>query len=117
DQSLRPALKAKEQQVRRAALVALDQMGAQLDPQVVLTSLESPDVALRDSARWIAGHHAEWGDKLTQYLSRLTTKPMAQAEETQLVELLAKLAQSKAVQQFLAEMCGAAARSPASAHL
>jgi putative membrane-bound dehydrogenase-like protein len=115
--SLRPALAAKEPRVQRAALVALDQIGATLDPQLVLAHLDDSEKSLRDSARWIAGRHAEWGPQLTDYLRSRLSSVTSEEEQSSLVELLAKLAKNEATQRLLAEVARSAKQSPAPAGL
>jgi len=110
---LRSATANESPRVRRAALVALDQAGSQLDPQLIVTHLDHPDKALRDSARWIASRHAEWGDPLASYLKNRLAKLPVEAEQPQLVELLAKLAKSPAIEELLAQTVRGAVRSPA----
>src|SRR5262249_38602481 len=47
---------------RRAALIALDQMGGgKLNPESVAPLLTSTEPALKEAASWIAGRHPEWG--------------------------------------------------------
>src|SRR5262245_9012472 len=112
--SIRPALAAKEPAVRRAAMVVLDQIGAQLDPDLVLGARDDPNEKLRDSARWIAGRHPEWDEKLAGYLRGRLARPMLQAEQPQVIELLTKLTKSVAVQDLLAAAARDATRSPTS---
>jgi putative membrane-bound dehydrogenase-like protein len=116
--AVRPGLAAKELRVRRAALVALDQMRAKLDPQTVLDILDHPHQPLRDSARWIASRHTEWDEPLSQYLRRRLAAPMAsETEQAQVVELLTKLAKSGAIQRLFVDTCRQAASSPAAARM
>ncbi|MDB5308161.1 MAG: Cytochrome c [Gemmataceae bacterium] len=61
-------LKNPSPRVRRAVLVALDQMpGGTLDAATVLAELGAKDAALRETAWWIAGRHPQWGDQLAGY--------------------------------------------------
>ena len=69
--------------VRRASLVALDQMGRAggLKAEQVVPELASADPALRDSAAWIAGRHPEWGGALAGWFrDRLHAASMTEAE-------------------------------------
>jgi putative membrane-bound dehydrogenase-like protein len=116
--SVRRVLAVEDLRVRRAALVALDQMGAKLDPQTVLDILDHPHQPLRDSARWIASRHTEWDEPLSQYLRRRLAAPMAsETEQAQVVELLTKLAKSGAIQRLFVDTCRQAATSPAAARM
>src|SRR5262249_35131141 len=115
--TLRQATKSLDIHVRRAALVALDQMGANLDAPLILGSLDDSDATIRDSARWIASRHPEWDSDLTAYLRGKLAAPPAESEQPQLVELLAKLTKSTAIQQLLADTAREAAKSPGAARL
>lgn len=113
EESLRTALKSGEPRVERAALVALDQMEAKIDPAYVIARLDTSNEALRDSARWIAGRHAEWGVELSQYArTRLAALPSDEKEQAQLVVLLAKLAKNETIQKLLTEVVEVAGKSP-----
>ncbi len=90
--------------VRRAALVALDQMeGGQLGPEPVITSLTSTVPDLKEAAWWIAGRHPEWGEPLASFLgSRLDSEsPPTPIDATELEGRLASMARSDAVQALI----------------
>lgn len=94
--------------VRRAAMVALDQMGAadRLNPAQVAAWLNETDPWLRESAAWMIGRHPEWGQTLADlYRDALR----AHAPRSGLVEQLANLAKSDAIRTLLAQT----ARDPA----
>src|SRR5439155_19716600 len=59
--------------IRRAALIALDQMdGGDLDVKTVTAELTAEDPALRETVTWIIGRHPTWGGELADHLrSRL----------------------------------------------
>jgi putative membrane-bound dehydrogenase-like protein len=114
---LRKAIGASDPKIRRAALVALDQIGTQLDSKLIIDRLDDSDTATRDAARWIAGRHPEWATDLAAYAESRLSTPLADQDSSQLVELLAKLAKGPAIQQLLAEKTRAAARQPQSARL
>ena len=116
NQALRDALRSEHAHVRRAALVALDQIGASLDPQLVITALDDTDDTIRDSARWIASRHPEWDAALVTYLRPKLAAP-SEGEQSSLVELLAKLAKSPAIQELLANASQQAAASPVGARI
>jgi len=90
--------------IRRAALMALDQMdGGGLKPEVVARLLAAPDPALRETATWIAGRHAEWGADLAGPLrERLATPGLPPVERAALEHLLAQLATAAPIQELLA---------------
>jgi putative membrane-bound dehydrogenase-like protein len=114
--ALRKAVVANDPKTRRAALIALDQIGAQLDSQLIIDRLDDSDDATRDAARWIAGHHPEWGADLASYFRHKLQSP-AESEQPQLVELLAKFAKSPAIAEFLAQTAKQTSPSPAAGHI
>lgn len=98
-------LNSPEPQVRRAALVALDQMnGGGLPASEVIPLLDSSEPILKATATWIVGHRPEWGEALVAYFNkRLAQPPGDEAGRAELAGLLARLAKSAAIQQVLAE--------------
>jgi putative membrane-bound dehydrogenase-like protein len=115
--ALRKAADSNDLKIRRAALIALDQLGVQLDAKLVIDRLDDTDSATRDAARWIASHHPEWNNELAAYFRTKLQSPMAEADSTQLVDLLAKLSKSPAIQELLAQVTSQAAASPAAARI
>jgi putative heme-binding domain-containing protein len=114
-EALENALSHSNPRVRRCVLMALDQTGADLKPQLVLDCLQDSDAALRDVARWIALRHPQWDAELSAYLyERMRTSELTDAERAALVELLAKLAKGPAVQKVLAESAAADDRTVSS---
>ncbi|HUS06366.1 MAG TPA: c-type cytochrome, partial [Bryobacteraceae bacterium] len=71
----RPAAMAKELgnsdvKVRKAALIALDQMDASsLQRGQIAPLLAAADKDLRSAALWVVSHHPDWADVVLQYLS------------------------------------------------
>ncbi len=98
-------LKDKSPRVRRAALIALDQMeGGKLGAETVAAELTSPDRETRETAAWVAGRHPEWGDALAGYFrERMSAKGLSAADRADLAALLARFARTPAVQHLLAE--------------
>jgi putative heme-binding domain-containing protein len=89
--------------VRRAALIAMDQMdGGKLSPMDVLPMLDPADPAARQAALWVLSHHAEWGGEVLDFfrteLARIDEK---QAEALKL-ELTAFCRDEK-IQRLVAE--------------
>jgi putative heme-binding domain-containing protein len=101
-------LVSRSPQVRRAALVALDQMdGGGLIPEQVIGLLDHSDPTLRGTAQWIVGHRPEWGEALVGYFrQRLATKQADEADRAQLASQLAQLGKSPAIQKLLAAALG-----------
>jgi putative membrane-bound dehydrogenase-like protein len=103
-------LKDTNPRVRRAALVALDQMdGGKLATETVAAELTSPDAALRETALWVASRHTEnsWGRALSLYFyDRLVpSAKLSAADREALIGDLARFARMPAVQQdVMAEM-------------
>jgi putative membrane-bound dehydrogenase-like protein len=99
--------------VRRAALVALDQMDqGQLEARQVLPMLNHSSAALRSTAAWVVSHHSEWGPELVDYFRDRLARPGAgDKDDTELVAQLGQLAKSPAIQELLS----ATLREPPSA--
>ncbi len=91
--------------VRRACLVALDQLGEKIDPKVVIAAIKSPDAELSETAWWIAGRHPEWVADLTPVIrDRLTDAKLAAAEWDATADRLVKFAGTPVIQQLLADL-------------
>jgi len=88
----------------RAALVALDQMeGGGLRPEDVISRLDSPIPVVKQTAGWVVGHHAEWGEALSQYFrARLAGASPGDAEQSAVERQLAQLARAAPIQDLLA---------------
>jgi putative heme-binding domain-containing protein len=104
-QATRFALKQVKPAMRRAALIAIDQIpGDGLDPQMIAGLLGSSEPVIRETAAWIVGRHPEWGDALAAYLrSQLVASGLSAAEAGELEGHLARFARSAAVQDLLAQ--------------
>ncbi|MBI3411071.1 MAG: HEAT repeat domain-containing protein [Planctomycetes bacterium] len=91
--------------VRRAALIALDQMEhGKLPSGAAISELSSRDQALRETAWWIASRHSEWGAALSGFLrTRLSEVKWTAADREEFVQTLARLARSAAIQDLLSE--------------
>jgi putative membrane-bound dehydrogenase-like protein len=65
------ALSDKSFHMRKAALIALDQMDDYKIPKESVTPfLESQDEQLRRTGVWVATHHKDWGDVVVNYLMK-----------------------------------------------
>ena len=96
-------LASSDARVRRAAMIALDQMpGGGLQPQTVAAELASPDAALRETAAWVAGRHPEWGDALAGALGSRIDAEVDAKGRAELEQQLGRLARSPAIQAMLA---------------
>ncbi len=103
--STRFALKIVKPAMRRAALIALDQMpDGGLEPQTVAGLLGSNEPVIKETATWIVGRHPEWGDALAGYLrSRLAATGLSEAAAAELEGQLARFTKSTSVQELLGQ--------------
>jgi putative heme-binding domain-containing protein len=101
----RPALASDNASIRRAALIAIDQIpGGGLEPKSVASLLSSPDPLLKQTASWIIGRHREWGEALAGSLhDRLYASSGSDAEQSELEHHLSQFSSSEAVQTLLAK--------------
>ncbi len=113
--ALRKATEANDLKIRRAALIALDQLGVPLDAKLIIDRLDDTDSSTRDAARWIASHHPEWHSELATYFRHKLQSPMAESDSMQLIELLGKLSKSPAIQELLAQIATPPSTSPPAA--
>jgi putative membrane-bound dehydrogenase-like protein len=89
---------------RRAALIALDQMRpSAIRPGDIMPHLASKDNLLRETSRWIAGHHPEWGAELSG-LFRAQLLDKDTSDHTELQRQLAEFARQPAIQDLLANV-------------
>jgi putative membrane-bound dehydrogenase-like protein len=98
----------------RAALVALDQMeNGGLKAENVIAWLDSTVPMVKQTAGWVVGHHADWGDALASFFrTRLKTKLPTDADRAELQTQLGQLAKAAAIQDVLATTVGDASASP-----
>jgi putative membrane-bound dehydrogenase-like protein len=86
---------------RRAALIALDQVRpSAIKSADVIPHLLSSDALLRDTSRWVAGHHPDWGTELSAVFKRRLTAP-ASSEHDELQRQLAEFARNPSIQELL----------------
>jgi len=102
----RTGLKAERPGIRRAALIALDQMnGGDLNPAEVVPFLSAADERLRTAANWILGQHPDWGGELAGWFrARLAASDLAPSERTTLDQQLHILTRVDIGQQLLADI-------------
>ena len=107
-------LKAGSAFTRRAALIALDQMGGALRPDAVVPLLTSTDATLKKTAMWIASLHPDWGKDLAGFFrQRLSAATLAEAERSELQSQLAQFASDSTIQELVATTLADAATPPA----
>lgn len=98
-------LKHPSPQVRRAALLALDQMtDGNLQPETVLAALADSDEMVRFTAAWIISRRPEWGAALADYFRQRLTQPLTnEADYTGIRRQLARLAKAPDIQKLLVD--------------
>jgi putative membrane-bound dehydrogenase-like protein len=106
----RAGLSHKNTAVRRAALIALDQMdngAGGLTAELVVPHLASEDPLLRQAALSIATARAEWAGQMTAPIQAALAKPTLDAREAEsLRRALAAFAKAPAIQSLVAEVLG-----------
>ena len=104
EQLLVHARSATNPQIKRAALIALDQIpDSGLKAEDVVPHLASTAPAMKQTAAWIISHRPEWGaDVAGHFRERLGAKTLSPAEQSELPGQLAPLAKHAAIQDLLA---------------
>ena len=104
-------LNSRSVRTRRAAMIALDQMGGgSLNADRVISLLNSSDPLLSETAGWIAARHPEWGGRLAGYLQNQLNARSGQDPEG-VKRQLATYSGSPAVQALLARTVQAGRRA------
>ncbi|HUQ94224.1 MAG TPA: PVC-type heme-binding CxxCH protein [Bryobacteraceae bacterium] len=79
---LQEALHHSQLRVRKAALIALDQMeGNPLKREQIAPFLGAPDKDVRSAALWVVSHHPDWADVVLRYLDARLRDPAPSAAE------------------------------------
>ena len=85
-----------------AALIALDQKGGALRPEVVIPLLSSRDPVLKQTASWIASHRPDWGLPLAKHFyGELFQAILPGPDPVETPAQLAQLAKSPDIQDLL----------------
>ena len=102
--ALLPALTNASPSIRKAALIALDQMDASpLGEQQVLPFLTHTDPALRRTGLWIASRHPAWSPALAKAIeSRLRAPEFPSAESEMMREALTGLGAGSEIRRVIA---------------
>ncbi len=105
---IKPFLESEDPLVRRAALLALEQIGDHtLRARDVIPWLTAESAPLHGAARWIASRHPEWSGELSgQFRDRLTGAATPPAEKERWERLLSLLTRNEDGQVFVAEAAG-----------
>jgi putative heme-binding domain-containing protein len=99
--SLRPYLTDPRLPVRRAAMIAIDQIDAKaLRPEDVVAALGSSDPALTGAAWWVSEQHLPWAEALAPQFQRLSQANDSKA----LLAHLPAFAAEPATQRLMAEL-------------
>ncbi len=111
----RAGLSHASPRVRRAAMIALDQMkGGGLPSNTVIPLLSSADPVLRETAGWIAGNHPEWGGELSGFFARgLADAALSGEARAALEKQLSQFVSHPAIQQLLAQTARSSDSKPA----
>ncbi|WP_337176605.1 PVC-type heme-binding CxxCH protein [Paludisphaera sp.] len=110
------ALGSADPKVKRAALMALDQMegGGRLDPVATAAMLADADSGVREAAGWIIGRRPEWGQALAGFFAdRLKRDDLSPEDRAGLEAQLARNAASPAVLDLLAKTAADPDAAPA----
>lgn len=104
----RPALSHASPLVRRAGLIAIDQMpSGDLHREEVAALLTSGDLALQTAALDVISRRAGWIEELVASISKLLAQPeLTEPQQTLVVSSLVAFCQQSPVQQLLAKQLG-----------
>ncbi|MGH9718994.1 MAG: PVC-type heme-binding CxxCH protein [Bryobacteraceae bacterium] len=104
-----PALGHPNSRVRKAALIALDQMDASpLRREHVEPLLSATEKDLRSAALWVVSRHSDWAGAVMRYLgARLRDPATPAAEMVGVRDALAAFIAHGGVQQLIGEILGA----------
>jgi putative membrane-bound dehydrogenase-like protein len=96
-------LRSENSRVRRAALVALDQMhDGRLPASAVTPLLVSTNPVLKETANWIVGRHGDWGGALAGFFQdRFKSTNLNAAEVADLQVQLTPFTKNASIQEFL----------------
>ena len=106
-----PALEALSNanaKVRKAALIALDQMdGSPLTSNQVTPMLSNQNKDLRTAALWVAGHHPDWSGAVLSFLEARLRAPEFPAEGAESVrDALLSFCSDEGVQKVVGDLLG-----------
>jgi putative membrane-bound dehydrogenase-like protein len=107
-ESTRLGLESSAAMTRRAAMIALDQMGDyQLQASAVLPLLDTESKPVREAAVWIADHQEHWGEAIGPFLKKQLTKTRFSPSEADLLQrFVVNYAKHPAVQRVAASALG-----------
>ena len=90
--------------IERIIAIANDQMpGGRTDPQQVIRWLTSKEPILKETALWLVGRHADWGDALADFLrERLSESDLTEQDRIELAQHLSQFSGNAAIQSLMA---------------
>jgi putative membrane-bound dehydrogenase-like protein len=111
---LKRALAHRSPMVRKAALIALDQMdGAPLRREHLVAQLGAIDGQLSDAVLWVAGHHPEWSGDIRKFLrARLEQRSIGEEEVESLRRSLLSFCSDEGTQGMLADLLARSVNDP-----
>lgn len=97
--------------MRKAALIALDQMdGSPLQKDQLVPFLASKNVQLQNVGIWVASHHPDWTDIVIDYLKmRLDMAELSETEKVSVTDLMLTFCGNPQLQNFVSTQLGNAA--------
>jgi hypothetical protein len=103
---LTAALQHVSPKVRKAALIALDQMdGNPLRREHLVAQLGATNQQLSDAVLWVAGHHPEWSTEIRTFLrTRLEKRRIPEEEAEPLRRSVLSFCSDEGTQQLLADL-------------
>jgi putative membrane-bound dehydrogenase-like protein len=103
---LQRELSSANPKVRKAALIAIDQLDSSpLRREQIAPLLRSPDKELRSAALWVTSRHPEWAEVVLAYLGEQLHNPAVAPEELENVrEALIAFGGNTAAQEFIARL-------------
>ena len=108
--SVRAGMRSQSPRVRRAALIALDQMrDSGVQPSDVIPLLSSNEPLLQETANWIAVGHADWGGALSGRFRALLNQSMSDEKRATMEAQLGAFASDAAIQALLARQAASGA--------
>jgi putative membrane-bound dehydrogenase-like protein len=104
--ALQAALSSPSLKVRKAALIALDQLdNSPLKQQEALPLLSTRDRDLRNAALFVISHHPDWAPAVLDFLNTRLHDPTFAGHETDLVrDALTAFADNPATEKLVAEL-------------
>lgn len=102
------ALEHPSENVRKAALIALDQIdGSPLQRNHLVPFLASKNAVLQHTGIWVATHHPEWTDIVVDFLkTRFDTAALSDTEQESVTDLMLTFCEDPHLQNFVSAQLG-----------